>query len=235
MDIGKSFSYMMEDPNWIMKIVIGGIVSLIPIVNFAAWGYMLTVMRNVAEGHPTPLPEWGEFGAHFMKGLYAFVGILVYFLPVIIISCCVGILGAVAGGAAGSTSGSSSDAGGTVASIIGIVSLCLNCVVALYSLVAGVTLYAPLTRFAMSNNQLSIFWDIRGNLDLITKNVGNYVIALLIAIVASFIAGFGIILCVIGVFFTSFWALLVAANVFGQFWRNTQGAAPVAPAPATLS
>ncbi|MBI5031778.1 MAG: DUF4013 domain-containing protein [Chloroflexi bacterium] len=232
MDIGKSFTYMMEDQNWIMKILIGGIVSLIPIVNFAAWGYMLTTLRNVAEGSPTPLPEWGDFGAHFMKGLYAFVGVLVYFLPVIVISCCVGILSAVAGGAAGSTSGSSSDAGGAVASIIAIVSLCLNCVVALYSLVAGVTLYAPLTRFAMSNNQLSVFWDIRGSLDLIMKNVGNYVMALLIAIVASFIASFGIILCVIGVVFTSFWSMLVAANVFGQFWRNSQGVASV---PATLS
>jgi hypothetical protein len=90
----------------------------------------------------------------------------------------------------------------------------------------AVTIYAPLTRFAMSNNQLSIFWDFRGNLDLIMKNVGNYVMALLIAIIASFIASFGIILCVIGVFFTSFWSLLVAAHVFGQFWRNSQGMIP---------
>lgn len=234
MDIGKSFTYVFEDPNWIMKVLIGGIVGLIPIVNFAAYGYMLTAMRNVAEGQPNPLPEWSNFGAHFMKGLYAFVGILVYFLPVIVISCCVGILGAVAGGAVGSTTGSSSDAGGALAGLIGIVTLCLNCVVALYSLVAGVTLYAPLTRFAMSDNQLSVFWDVRGSLDLIMKNVGNYVMALLITLVAGFVASFGIILCVVGYFFTLFWSLLVAANVFGQFWRNTQGAAS-APAPATLS
>ncbi len=235
MDIGKSFTYVFEDPNWIMKVVIGGIVGLIPIVNFAAYGYMLTAMKNVADGQPTPLPEWSNFGAHFMKGLYAFVGILVYFLPVIVLACCMGILTTVATGAIGaSSSGSGNDAGGTLAGIISIVSLCLNCVIALYSLVAGVTLYAPLTRFAMSNNQLSVFWDIRGNLDLIMKNIGNYVIALLIAIVAGFVASFGLILCIIGYFFTLFWSLLVAANVFGQFWRNTQGAGGV-PAPATLS
>jgi hypothetical protein len=232
MDIGKSFTYMMEDPNWIMKILIGGIVGLIPIVNFAAYGYMLTVVKNVADGQPTPLPEWGDFGAHFMKGLYAFVGILVYFLPAIVLICCVSLLGVLAGGAASSTSGSSSDAGGALAGLLSIVSLCLNCVLALYALVAGLTLYAPLTRFAMSNNQLSIFWDFRGNLDLIMKNLSNYVIAILIALVAGFIASFGIILCVVGYFFTLFWSMLVSAHVFGQFWRTTQGAAP-APAMTT--
>lgn len=221
MDIGKSFTYMMQDPNWIMKILIGGVVGIIPIVNFAAYGYMLTVMKNVAEDQPNPLPEWGDFGAHFMKGLYAFIGILVYILPIILISCCLGIVTSVLGGAAGSTG--SSDAAGALGGVIGILSICLNCIIGLYSLVVAVFIYAALTRFAMSNNQLSIFWDFRGTLDLITKNMGNYIMALLISIVASFVAGFGIILCVIGVFFTSFWAMLVAANVFGQFWRNSQG------------
>jgi hypothetical protein len=219
MDIGKSFTYVFEDPNWIMKVLIGGIVLLIPIVNFAVYGYMLTTLKNVADGQPNPLPEWGEFGAHFMKGLYAFVGVLVYFLPAIVIYCCIFALSigmsAVAGG--------SRDSGGGVASIIAIITLCLQCLVGLYALVAGVTLYAPLTRFAMSANQLSVFWDFRGNFGFIQKNLANYVIALLIAWVASFIAGFGIILCVVGVLFTSFWGTLVAANVFGQLWKNQVG------------
>ena len=226
MDIGKSFTYVFEDPNWIKKVLIGGLVGIIPIVNFATYGYMLTVMKNIADGQPNPLPEWSEFGAFFMKGLYAFIGILVYILPIIIISCCLGVVTGVLGGAAGASTDPNSSAGGALVGVMSIVSLCLNCVMGLYGLVVAVVIYAALTRFAMSNNQLSIFWDIRGNLDLITKNVGNYIIALLIAIVASFIAGFGIILCVVGVFFTSFWALLVAANVFGQFWRTSQGMGP---------
>lgn len=223
MDIGKSFTYVFEDPNWIMKVLIGGIVLLIPIVNFAVYGYMLTTLKNVADGQPNPLPEWSDFGAHFMKGLYAFVGALVYLLPAIILFCCVFLLSFV--GSAGASAGGQ-NSGSAIASVVALLALCLECIAALYALVAGVTLYAPMTRFAMSANQLSIFWDFRGNLAFIQRNLTNYIIALLIAWVASFVAGFGIILLCVGLLFTTFWATTVSAHVFGQLWKNQ------APAPA---
>jgi len=227
MDFGKAFTYVFEDKNWMMKVLVGGLISLIPIAGIIlVIGYMLTAMKNIADGQAEPLPEWSNFGEFFMKGLYAFVGVLILFIPVIVLACCVGILTTFAGGAAGSTMSSSSSAqsaGGAVASIIGIVSICVNCLIGLYSLVVGLSLYAPLTRFAMSANQLSLFWDFKGNFDFIMKNVTNYLIALVVAWVASFVAGFGIILCFVGVFFTTFWSSLVAAHAFGQFWRASQG------------
>ena len=223
MDFGKSFTYVFEDPNWIMKVLIGGIVLLIPIVNFAVYGYMLATLKNVADGQPNPLPEWSDFGAHFMKGLYAVIGIVVYMLPAIIVICCAQVLTVGVTAVAGSAGGR--DAGGAAASLFGFLGLCLMCVAYLYIFVAGVTLYAPLTRFAMSANQLSIFWDFRGNFAFIQRNLTNYIIALLIALVASFVAGFGIILCGVGILFTSFWGTMVAANVFGQLWKN-QAAPP---------
>lgn len=225
MDIGKAFTYVTEDPNWIMKILIGGLVGLVPIVNFAALGYMVTTLKNVADGQPQPLPEWSNFGDHFMKGLYVFVGYLIYFAPAIIIYCCVSILGGFVTGALGSAaSGAGRDAAGALGGVMSIVMMCLYCVVALLLLVAGVFFPAALTRFAMSQNQLSLFWDFRGAYELVSKNVSNYVMAILIAIVAGFVAGFGIILCFIGVIFTQFWSYLVTAHIFGQFWRASQGA-----------
>lgn len=224
MDIGKAFTYVFEDPNWIMKILIGGIVLLIPIVNFAVYGYMLTTLKNVADGQPNPLPEWSDFGAHFMKGLYAAVGVIVYLLPGIIVICCAQVMTIALSTAAGAAGGR--DASSTVGGIVAFLGLCLSCIAYLYIFVAALTLYAPLTRFAMSANQLSIFWDFRGNLTFIQKNLSNYIIALLIAWVASFVAGFGIILCIVGVLFTTFWGTLVSANVFGQLWRNQAGSPP---------
>jgi len=184
---------------------------------------MLTTLKNVADGQPTPLPEWSDFGAHFMKGLYAAIGVIVYLLPGILVICCAQALTVGVTAVAGSAGGR--DAGGAAASLVGFLGLCLSCIAYLYIFVAALTLYAPLTRFAMSANQLSLFWDFRGNLAFIQKNITNYIIALLIAWVASFVAGFGIILCIVGVLFTSFWATLVAANVFGQLWK-TQAAPP---------
>ncbi len=230
MDIGKSFTYVFEDPNWIVKVLIGGIVSVIPIVNFAVVGYMLTTLRNVAEGQPTPLPEWGDFGNHFMKGLYAVVGGIVYFLPAIVVYCCIILLTSLLPGSAGTVSGR--NAANNVGGIVGLVVTCLGCLVGLYSLVAGLTIYAPLTRFAMSANQLSVFWDLRGNFDFITRNLSNYIIAILIALVASFVASLGLILCVVGVIFTEFWSSMVTANIFGQLWRQSEGVGGVSPAMA---
>jgi hypothetical protein len=226
MDIGKAFTYVFEDPNWIMKVLIGGLLMLIPIIGqIVVVGYMLNTLKNVADGQPQPLPEWGEFGNHFMKGLYAFVGALIYFAPLIVLVCCMWILALVGGTGASATGG---DTGGAIGGIVGIVILCFQCLIGLYALFAGLTLWAPLTRFAMSANQLSIFWDFRSNFDFIMKNIANYIIALLLGWVASFIAGFGIILCFVGVLFTSFWANLVTAYLFGQLWRQSQaqGTAP---------
>jgi hypothetical protein len=223
MDIGKSFTYVFEDPNWIMKVLIGGIVSIIPIVNFAALGFMVTTLKNVADGQPQPLPEWGNFGEHFMKGLYVFLGYLIYFAPAILVYCCAMVLSTGVTGVAGAAGGR--DTGGAIAGVLGIVIMCLYCVLGVLVLVAAVLFPAALMRFAMSQNQLSLFWDFRGAFELVSKNIGNYVMAIVIVLVASFVAQLGIILCVIGYFFTAFWAQLVSAHVFGQFWRASQGQA----------
>jgi len=52
----------------------------------------------------------------------------------------------------------------------------------------------------------------------ISANLGNYFLAWILALVTSFVASFGAILCVIGVIFTEFWASLVWAHLFGQVW-----------------
>jgi len=221
MDIGKAFTYVFEDPNWIMKVVIGGLLMLVPIVGtIVVLGYMLNTLKNVADGMQLPLPEWGEFGNHFMKGLYGFVGVLIYFAPLILLVCCIWVIAIVGGAGAGAAGNRGGDA---IGSVVGLLILCVQCIAGLYGLVAGGTLYAPLTRFAVSANQLSIFWDFRGNFDFISKNIANYVIALLLAWVASLVASFGVILCVVGVLFTSFWSYLVSAYLFGQLWRQSQG------------
>lgn len=217
MDIGKGFSYVFQDPKWIMKLVIGAVLLLIPIIGWIpATGYYLTTIKNVSDGQEFPLPEWSDFGGFFMKGLYGWIGMIVWNLPVILIACCAGVLSAVGTSAAGAAG---RDNAAAVANGLSYLALCLNCLQSLLSFVTGVTVAAPLVRYANSS-QLSVFWDVRGNFDFIAKNVGNYVIALLVGWVASFIAFFGIILCVIGVLVTIFWSAMVNAFLLGQVWKN---------------
>jgi hypothetical protein len=90
MDFAKAFSFVFDDPDWIQKIIIGGIVSLIPVVGWLlVMGYMIAVGRNVIRGNPQPLPDWADFGQFLVDGLYGFVIGLVYALPILIVMCIV--------------------------------------------------------------------------------------------------------------------------------------------------
>lgn len=222
MDLGKSFTFMFEDKDWITKIAIGGVVALlsvfiIPIPLLV--GYMLVVTKNVAEGNPNPLPEWNDISGMYMQGLMAVLGAIIWFVPVIILACCTGL--AITGLSATARSDNASGA-------MGAVVLCFQCLMAIASLVLSFFVYAPITRYAL-NGKFDTFWDFRGAWDFIRANPGNYVIAFLLALVAGFIAGFGIIACGIGVFFTTFWGYLVAAHLFGQVARSN-----MAPTDSTM-
>jgi hypothetical protein len=58
MDIGKAFSFPFEDDDWLTKLFLGAVVSIVPILNFAWGGYTVDILRNVIDGVPRPLPAW---------------------------------------------------------------------------------------------------------------------------------------------------------------------------------
>jgi len=60
---------------------------------------------------------------------------------------------------------------------------------------------------------------------LISENLGNYVTALVVMLLAGIAASFGAIACVIGVLFTQFYAQMVSMHILGQFAREAGGPA----------
>jgi len=52
MDIGRAFNYPRNDPGWVTKMLILGVVSIVPILNLAGFGYMIEGLRRVARGDP---------------------------------------------------------------------------------------------------------------------------------------------------------------------------------------
>ncbi len=204
MDVGSSFSYMFKDEDWIKKILIGGVVGAIPIVNFAAIGYLIQIIRNVRDGQTLPLPEWDEFGKYFVDGLWIFLIFLVWAIPIIVVACLQGVgVAALA------------EVSDDAANAFGIIAVCFTFVMVLWGLViaavspAIMVLYAEVGEFMAGFRFGDIF-------EIIRANVGNYIIVILLVWVAGLIASFGVILCVIGVIFTQFWSYLVAGNLMGQ-------------------
>ena len=50
-------------------------------------------------------------------------------------------------------------------------------------------------------------------------NLGNYLISLVIYLIASFLSQFGIVLCCVGIFPAAFWGYMVLAVAIGQTVR----------------
>ena len=210
MDIGSSFSYMFQDEDWIKKILIGGVVGLIPIVNFAAIGYMIQTIRNVRDGQALPLPEWDEFGKYFVDGLWIALIFLVWAIPIIVVACLQGVGTAVL-----------ADASSDAANALSIISACFACVTVLWGLVIAAVSPAIMVRYAEVGEFMAGF-QFSEIVDIIRANVRSYIIVVLLMWVAALIASFGVILCVIGVIFTQFWSYLVAGNLMGQLAAQEQ-------------
>ncbi|MBC7232513.1 MAG: DUF4013 domain-containing protein [Chloroflexi bacterium] len=211
MDWGKSFTYVFDDKEWVTKVLIGGILGLIPIVNLAVVGYALRVLKNVAEGAEQPLPGWDDFGDYFVKGLMSTLGALIWAIPLIALAMFAAFVSAV--------TGYDTAEPGRVAAPIVLCIWSMSCLSALYGLFLGLVLPSAYTHYALSGD-FGAFFRFGDIFQYIQANLGNYIIAVLLAIVAQFVAGFGTILCCIGVIFTEFWATLVGSHLLGQVYRS---------------
>lgn len=216
MDYGKSFSFVFDDKDWVQKIIIGGILNLIPIVNLVAIGYTLRVLKNVATGVDPALPDWDDFGDYFVKGLVSVLGSVIWALPVILVS----ILMALASIPVEQMTsyGTGSDYVYTSANLCFSV---LGCLSGLYGLFMAVVMPAVMTQYAVSG-EFGAFFRFGEIFKYITSNAGPYIIALLLGAVAQFIGGMGLILCIVGVAFTAFWAMLVSNHLLGQVYRTSE-------------
>jgi hypothetical protein len=173
----------------------------------------------VAEGAEHPLPAWDDFGDYFVKGLVSALGAVVWALPIIILSIMMAVLSALTGY-------NSSDTARTSVPVV----LCMwsmSCVSGIYGLFLGAVLPAAFAQYAIRGD-LGAFFRWGEIYKFIKANLGNYIVALVLVLVAHFVSGFGMILCCVGVIFTEFWALLVAGHLLGQVYRGSEAAPPPA-------
>ena len=82
-DFGRCFTFVTEDPNWVTKVLVGGLMALLTTVLIGIpflMGYWGRTLKNVAAGVRHPLPEWDDLGGLFGDGLRLFGVQLVYLL-----------------------------------------------------------------------------------------------------------------------------------------------------------
>jgi hypothetical protein len=220
-DLARGFRFVPEDPDWIKKILFGGLFSLLGLVIvgwFFVGGYFLAVIRRAARGEPRPLPEWDDLGGLFVDGLRATGLYLAHFLGILAIPLALGCLVGVLAGGLGSL-GAAHRGSDELAGVLGMGMGLLYMVVALAALVLFLYIPAAMTRFALLGS-FSAGFDFRENVAFIRRNLLNYVLALVIYMVASFVAQFAVLLCCIGFFPVSFWAICIFGWALGETARR---------------
>ncbi|MBO9322509.1 MAG: DUF4013 domain-containing protein [Roseiflexus sp.] len=209
MEIGKAFSFVTEDEQWITKVLIGGLIQFVPLLGtIAILGYSYRVALNVARGNPRPLPAWGEFGDFLGRGFMALVIQIVYLLPLIVLY---GVFAFLTG--AGAVAAGESDA---VAGVIGLLGLwCLIPLQSVVALVCGFAALAAIMRY-LATDSLGEAFKFGEVIATLRNHIGSFLMILAVGILAGLVASLGVIACGIGVLFTGFYAQCVIGHVIGQ-------------------
>lgn len=208
-DIGRSFSFVFEDREWVQKIVIGGLFYLLGflLVGFPfVLGYLARLARRVVAGQEVPLPEWDQMGRDFGEGLRLIVVAIVWALPVFIVMIFwlggAAILGAMEAPEA---------VAGCMAGSVMLLFVPLILVQMVFSPAALL--------FTMVEQDMSAGFAVARIWRFIRNNPGNYVLAIVVYWASNFVAQFGILLLCIGIVFTAFWSLVVTVHAFASAYR----------------
>ena len=203
MNIGKSFTYMFDDENWISKYLIGIVISMVPILNFAWAGYGIGIMRNMARGMEKPLPSWDNLGEKFKDGLVIMVATFIYALPAIIVFGIGAIISSASGGKGAAT----------------LLTVLISCCGAIYLLAFSFLVPALLIHYARTNSFGALF-QVGEVIKLATGNIGEYLMAWVTGLIAGLILGIVspvlIVLCIIPFFIGVAWVTSVTYYAYGQ-------------------
>lgn len=210
-DFGKPFTYVFDDPRWLQKILVGGLfilASVFLIGWFWILGYLARVARNVIAGLESPLPEWEDLGEMFNEGARLIGVILCYTIPMMGIAMAFMVPAIL----------SDTTDNEAVQAITGTFAGCLSCLIV--PLVFAIMFFLPASLlFAVVEQRFGAAFEFGRLWAFIKANIGNYLLAIVVAIVARILGGFGIFLLCVGVIFTMFWSFLVMAYGFAQVYR----------------
>ena len=102
MNFSRAFTYAFDDRDWLVKLLVCAILTLlaivltIPLVGLALWAlllsYLVLLVRNVRAGVARPLPAWSNFGKMFSDGLPVLGAAVIYNLPNLLLSACIATL-----------------------------------------------------------------------------------------------------------------------------------------------
>jgi hypothetical protein len=190
MEIGKAFTFVPSEDDWIKKLGIGavivlftGIIPIIPMIFLV--GYGIRVGKNVVRGEEHPLPDWDEWGELFMDGAVVSVATFVYALPIVVLGLCMLLLSlpALAESWDSGEIGFSAISGAATA---GIFAMC--CIFFLYALVLIAVVPALYAQY-IRTEEFGPLFRVGEVLGIARDNIGDIILVSVAAIVAALLLG----------------------------------------------
>ena len=215
--ITDAFTWPTRDPEWLAKMLIIALILLIPIVGaINGIGWMLASLDRLRAGEEKLAPA---NLSHLGRGFRLFVVNLVYGLCIVAIAALIYVPAVIV-----ATNQSHGAANPALVSLAIMLSLLAFSVATLGSL--ALNFATPSIVLATDRGGIRGGLSVGAVLRLARAHIANTLIAGLMLIAASFIGSLGVIVCGIGVFFTTAYALAMQAWVI----RSVEVGSPAAKA-----
>ena len=231
MDITKAFTYVFDDKDWMMKVLIGALLSIagfLIIPGFIIAGYSIQILRNVKKGVAEPLPEWAEWGEMLKDGFMVALAQIIYSLPIIIIAC---IAFGAAGGLASFENLDEDAIAAAMISTFGVV----FCLILIFGIAMAFISPALQIQYVKHGDLASMF-RFSEIIALIRENISDILLVVGVMIGTAF--AFGIVSTVLGVIpclgaiisiilslaFSPYMAM-VSGHLMGQLAQRVEGSA----------
>ena len=179
MDVNKAFRFMFDDKQWISKLLIGAVMSVLSFLIIPAFilqGYLVKIVRQVMDGNDGELPEWMDYGKLLRDGFFVTIGQLIWALPFILLMLIVGL---VTGGL-GSVVDSSGDMVAAATTGAGLLVACL----VLLTVIAFLFLTPALLIQYAREDEFGALFRFSEIFDIIRDHMADILIAFLVSVVA---------------------------------------------------
>lgn len=205
MDISRTFNFMQQDKDWVVKLLIVGLISLIPVIGpLYLAGWMMEISKRTELGRENMLPDV-DFATYIKYGLKYWVVNLIYSIPIFLVSMSVSFCSSVL---------LTSD--NAFLNFVGFIFVLLLSVLNMLLAVAiyGLT-YASYIR-VMNNGTIQSGLDFEIIFTMVRENFREFLILIGMGIVYGFVASLGFIVCCVGILFTAPFTSAAIANLIGQ-------------------
>ena len=210
--LGDSFAYPFRDPAWLGKMVLQGLIVLIPIIGWIAMtGWLMLAYENARAGRSELPPA----GFHLSRGFAIFV---IFFVYGFVLNVPAWILFT----AGGISSGSHTNVGGYFGSSLSALGF-------LWSFLAGLFLQFLVPSLIVNTHHRGFAggMDVAAVWRAARANMTNSLSAGAIVWVSSLIGGFGFAICFFGIIFTIPYENAIKAGAAAWFEKvQTTGPTP---------